>query len=758
MFTNNLRFTGMSGMDITGMVNQIMRAESVRYDRMNLRRTRLAWQQEAMHGVIQSLQGFQNTFLNVLNPATNMRSPSQFSGFQSNVSISGMPTTSINVTGGAQTQPGTFRMRINNMASAETFSFGSPNMPSALSGNFSRGHFAGGDSFNIRMDNGATHEITFSAAEANILNTGSNEDIENLLNRRLADIYGEAPGSTSGVPLSRFANFRLDADQLSLVTDTGHTATLSRGSSRGNHTGSFNLTGIFTGSINEEELNNLVGEGFSVRMSDGTVRNVTVNTAGITTANGLASALNRGLSDAGISGLNFATVTSGGQTRMQLNFNGSEPLEILQSGGGNGNALANLGIPGAATGDIRISDALTDMGFSHGQNSNLNLSRTISDVFGISGSGSFSIAGRLVSFNPNQTVQQFMDSIAATGVAKLEFSNYHSEFRLSAVQPGYENRLRLSSNTTNGTAFLNMVQAGDHTAARDASVSITNPGGISIDLVRATNTFSFDGMEITINHETPEEIIIVNTRDVETPMESVRNFIDAFNELFDEIRLAHTTPRATAPGTRRFIEPLTPEQRRGMSEQEIELWEREARIGLLNRNEILRNFNLLMREAITEPVHLPNGERISLSSIGITTTREGTLEIDEDRLREALTSRPDEVAQLFTINPTDLPSLGQSNVRERRPRIGISERINDVIQHNVAVPFGRLVEQAGTPNSTIQSVMLRQIVEMDDDIERVRQNLIRRENALFAQFARMESAITRSNSQMDMLWSMLAPQ
>ena len=775
MFTNQIRFTGMSGIDTATLVNQIMRAERIRYDRMGLQRTRLSWQQEAMHSIMTSAQSFQRTFFDVLNPSTNMLAPGRFLSFNSQITAGGIASNAVNVSGGQNSQVGTYRMTIHGMAQAERFSFQSTAMQSPLSGQFRSGSFASGDSIQISVNGGANHTISFNTAEANILNNGDNAAIENMLNNRLAEIYGQATDSDGNpiVGASRFVNFRLTgtgSDRIiSLVADQGNSATLHSGTSRGGGTGSFNLTSFITGGINQNELNNLIGEGFSVRTADGTIRRINVNTNGVTTAAQMASALNNGLRNAGVSGLNFEVRMQGGQMRMGLEFTGDEPVEILAPGGpGNhGNALANLGIPGASS-EMRLSSALVDMGFRDNQSTTLDLNRTIEDVFGITANGAININGTSVSFTANQTVRQFMDNIASTGHATLEFDNLRQEFRLSATGTGHENRLRLTApNSTQGNNFLNMVRddtnpLNHHQVATDARVTITDPRGISFDLERSSNTFSFDGMTVTLNSipldssGAPQEITILNQRDVDGPLDLIRDFVESFNELFDSVRLAHTTPRANAPNSSRPMEPLTEEERAAMSDRDIENWEARARIGLLHRNNDLSTMTRMLRDAITESVPLAGGGRISLFEIGITTTREGTLEItDEDRLREALLTRPDDVAQLFTRNPADAPTLTGSSVRERMPMMGISQRINDIIHFNISPAFGRLTEQAGSPTATTRSVMLDRMVDMDRRLEVMRTDLVRRENAHFARFSAMERAIMNSNSQMDMIWSMM---
>ena len=73
MFNNPIRFTGLfSGMDTAGMVQQLMRAESMRMDRFMRRRTTLAWQQEQLRGTITTLNRWQTANTDIISPSSIM--------------------------------------------------------------------------------------------------------------------------------------------------------------------------------------------------------------------------------------------------------------------------------------------------------------------------------------------------------------------------------------------------------------------------------------------------------------------------------------------------------------------------------------------------------------------------------------------------------------------------------------------------------------------------------------------------------------
>jgi flagellar hook-associated protein 2 len=308
------------------------------------------------------------------------------------------------------------------------------------------------------------------------------------------------------------------------------------------------------------------------------------------------------------------------------------------------------------------------------------------------------------------------------------------------------------------------------TTAGNAQVSITGPDNVHRFLERSTNTFEYNGINFTLREVTGsvveipgspgqfrvdgDPIVVGVARNTDRSLDAIKEFVESYNTFFQELRSMHSTPRQRPPGDRyAFFEPLTSEQRSSMSESEIREWEERARMGILHRDQSLQEIMNLMRQQIFNPVKLSNGSSMALFEIGITITREGSLEVDEARLRQALTDRPADVSELFTNDPGGMRT--DANFRDRLSNSGIATRMHDIIDMYTFGSSGRLVQRAGSPDHVIQNTMLRRIQDMDTSIANMTRTLARRENALFAKFAAMEAAVLRSNQQIDQLWSML---
>jgi len=150
--------------------------------------------------------------------------------------------------------------------------------------------------------------------------------------------------------------------------------------------------------------------------------------------------------------------------------------------------------------------------------------------------------------------------------------------------------------------------------------------------------------------------------------------------------------------------PLTDDQKKAMSEDDIKLWEQKAKSGLLRSDSILENIVTNLRRALYDKVE---GCSLSLYQIGITTGSyqdKGKLVIDEEKLRAALTDNYDAVVQLFTQGSqyTYSEALNDPNKRAvRYKEAGIAQRIYDILQDNIRITRnangkkGILLEKAG---------------------------------------------------------------
>ncbi|CAM5335467.1 flagellar capping protein [Bacillus safensis FO-36b] [Bacillus safensis subsp. safensis] len=96
--------------------------------------------------------------------------------------------------------------------------------------------------------------------------------------------------------------------------------------------------------------------------------------------------------------------------------------------------------------------------------------------------------------------------------------------------------------------------------------------------------------------------------------DKIKQFVDKYNELVEQINGKVNEKK------NRDYHPLTAEEKKAMSEKEIELWETTAKSGLLRSDSILRSGASKIRSDLYANITTSDANKIQLTQIGISTS------------------------------------------------------------------------------------------------------------------------------------------
>ncbi|STO13672.1 Flagellar cap protein [[Flavobacterium] thermophilum] len=263
------------------------------------------------------------------------------------------------------------------------------------------------------------------------------------------------------------------------------------------------------------------------------------------------------------------------------------------------------------------------------------------------------------------------------------------------------------------------------TAGKDAQVTING-----LTTTRSSNTFTINGVTYTVKGTGTATVSVAT--DADAMFNAIKGFVDKYNETIAKINAELKEERY------RDYPPLTDEQKEAMTEKQIELWEEKARSGMLRGDSILSSALSKMRMNVytkVEGANIPSGFS-QLTQIGITTSSNyldgGKLIIDETKLREKIKENPDAVYQLFN----------QDGATEAEK--GIARRLRDTIKETI----GKIEQKAGKTVWTNQQFAIgRDLIQINDQIDRFQDRLKQIEDRYYRQFTAMEEAIQRANQQ-----------
>ena len=179
----------------------------------------------------------------------------------------------------------------------------------------------------------------------------------------------------------------------------------------------------------------------------------------------------------------------------------------------------------------------------------------------------------------------------------------------------------------------------------------------------SSNQFTINNISIHIK-SVGETTIHVNT-DENAIVDKIKDFVHQYNELVDELN------DVLGQKQYRDYRPLTEEQKKAMSEKELELWEERAKSGLLRNDPLLSRTMQTVRSGLYGKVSDVVRGFSHLTEIGIQTERYvtgsmgGKLEINEDQLRDAIRRDVDGVLDLlFKESPKE---VSDPNEKREKP-------------------------------------------------------------------------------------------
>ncbi len=368
----------------------------------------------------------------------------------------------------------------------------------------------------------------------------------------------------------------------------------------------------------------------------------------------------------------------------------------------------------------------------------------------------FTINGEAFSFNSaNTSIQDIMNSINNNKNvnATLRYDFTTNSFKLQGKTTGATSELNIVDKT--GKFMKSILNNNLSDTGNDAIIKID---GVADPIVRSTNSFTYDGLNFNIQKDLVEgvdtPVTVTVKADASAAYDKIKGFVDKYNELIDKIGSKLSEKKY------REYNPLTEEQKSGMSEAQIKQWEDKAKSGLLNGDSIISGLMTKLRESLYTSVE---GVGAKLYTIGITTSidysSKGKLVIDETKLKDALVNNPDEVANLFAkssdINYYQATESDTADLKNQRyNESGLAQRFSDIIQDSIRTTTikdskGSLLEKAGMlgDSSVTKNMLFKEISGFDKAVSEMNYKLTAKENALYSKFAQLESALNRMNSQ-----------
>lgn len=283
--------------------------------------------------------------------------------------------------------------------------------------------------------------------------------------------------------------------------------------------------------------------------------------------------------------------------------------------------------------------------------------------------------------------------------------------------------------------------------------------GVKTTLTSGTNTFDIDGFKVTANGtfeatNASERVTFDKKVDADKIVDAVKSFVEDYNKVLAEINKQYSTQ----PDHKNTYKPLTDDQKADMTEKQIEEYETKAKQGLLFGDNDLGNLSNALRFVFSNS---------NLDAIGVSVSTSysdrGRITLDETKLRSALASDPDAVAEAFTA-PLEQKQVtnsdGSTSWVDDTSSGGAISRLKvrlDKYAATTGATKGILIEKAGSqysPTALLQNMLQDRIDSYDDVIDTLTDQLNDKIDFYTSKFSKLETLIAQMNSQSSYLSSL----
>lgn len=335
---------------------------------------------------------------------------------------------------------------------------------------------------------------------------------------------------------------------------------------------------------------------------------------------------------------------------------------------------------------------------------------------------------------------------------KISYQEAADKFTFTSTEEGASGTVKLR-----GPAKVLFGLTGNeyvNESGQDAIVAVKYAGSDeAVEITRGSNSFTIDGLTINVKGkfgydesgdlivDDPDSVVEIDAQvDADTIVDAVKSMIEEYNSIIELVnKEVKTKPD-------RDYEPLTTEQKKELSEDEIEAWEKKAKEGLLYADSDIRSLTSDLRFIID------GGIAQELAEMGITTSStysdNGKITLDESKFRAALASNPERVQELFAESSV-------KNTNGNGYSKGIATNLRNVLDKYVNTTGameskGILIRKAGhesSPMSVTDNTMYKQLDAIKKQIAQLQERLETERDRYIKQFTSLETLISQMNNQ-----------
>ena len=806
MASNQMRISGVnSGFDTEAMIQQMLSVYQSKINKQNQKLQTLQWQQEQYRDIISKFSTFKNKYFDILKRDTYLMTPTNFSKFKATTTTKSGKDSGLKVTASNSAVPGSHTIKVDSKATAAVTkgSQVASNFKLDVDKAMKEAPISYDEEGNV-IDNG--YNFSLDVKVGNVAKTiefsGSNKDeLLESLNSELASAFGKTSSGDAFLSASLNDNgefqFKTSGNAMATVTERVGSFGLTKPSTRvavdpaaaltGTSSISVSVPNYYSGKMVTKniEFSTVSTTYFDARTSNSDIKAVYdslkkqafaekygVSVSDVTdqmmnSANFIYSSADAAYDfnrETMLNALNDAFATeqgiifgmSGSSMVAQYTQDGSyaefsmtstcDATFGLQKGSStsylNENAkLADLGF------EMNVTETTTETRLKYDENGELidkgDGTYETEEVEVVTGLGySININGKEIKVGKDATVADLIEAVnkSDAGVT-MSYNKLEGAFTITANDKGAGGTIDIIDDEFTKSLGLTTEAGATFTAGTNAIITVD---GVTVE--HNDNVYELDGITFDFSEVDPtsgEEITVTVGKDYDDIKQAVKDFVNDYNKMIDDITAYTKTTRPMDSSTKQRYEPLTDEQKEEMSEKEIEKWEELAKQGLLYNDSTVNSVLNKLRSVLYTTIETEDGSKFGLFNMGIKVasfiddaeaSKLGKLTLDEDALDKAFEQNADAIEKLFTD-----------------PNEGVMAKINKTIEDAVkdtVASKGSLVRKAGTSGvSAKDNAIYREMERINKRIETLQARYDKKEEYWWKIFTNLEKMQAQFMSQ-----------
>ena len=811
MASSQLRLSGLNtGLDTESIIQQMLYTYQSKIDQQNQKLQKLQWQQEMYRDIITKMNTFKGKYFDILKRDSYLMTPTNFSKFSTNITTKSGKDSGLKVTASSSAAEGTHKIKVDQLATAAVTK-GSQ----VASANFKLD--VDNAMKTAEVDEDGNYNFSLDVKVGNVAKTiefsGANKDeLLESLNSELVSAFGKTSGGDAFLSASLNENgefaFKTSGNATATVTERvgnfGMTALSKKvavnpgAALTGTSSISVTIPNYYTGEMitKNVEFSTVSNTYFDARTTDANIKAVYESLKKAAFAEQYGMNVNS-VTDAMMNEANFSYTSADAaydlNRESMLNaLNGAFYMEQGISFGMSGSSMvaqyiqdgsyaefsmtstcdSTLGIQkGSSTSYIDEKAKLADLGFEMNITETTTETRVVKDENGklvvddegnvvteevevVTGLGySLTINGKEITVGKDATVADLIEAVNKSGAGvTMSYNKLEGAFTITANDKGTGGNIDISDDDAFAKSLgLTSGAGARYTEGTNAMITVD---GVTVE--HNDNVYELDGITFDFSEVDPtqgEEITVTLGKDYSDIKQSIKDFVNDYNQMIDDITKYTKTARPTDSKTKSYYEPLTDEAKEEMSEKEIEKWEELAKQGLLYNDSTVNSVLSQLRTTLYSTIELEDGSKFSLVNMGIKVasffddaegSKLGKLTLDEAALDKAFETNAEAIEKLFTD-----------------PNNGVMAKVNKVLDNAVkdtVASKGSLVRKAGTSSSSSSkdNLIYREMERIKDRIATLQKRYDKKEEYWWKIFTNLETMQTQFTQQQSYLEQFVA--